>query len=187
MTKVGLLSDTHGFLHPDFLAAVSDCEQLWHAGDFGNAEIFEQLKAAKPSRGVWGNIDDTSVRHLMPEDDVLEVNQRRVLLSHIVGYPTRLHKRAKLLVKEHDPDLVIYGHSHILRLDYAKTTQALFVNPGAMGNQGGHLIRTAMTFELQTDALKNVTVLEFGNRGAACNGITKRVDLGDWPLRLKTN
>lgn len=182
MPRIGLLSDTHGFLHPALPDILQDCDQIWHAGDIGTVEVLRQLDdLGRPMKAVWGNVDGTDLRFVLPEDQVFEVQGVRVLLSHIVGHPGRLHPRAKPLLAEHDPDLVLYGHSHILRLDYAPD-QTLFINPGAMGNSGMHKIRTLMTFELEDQTISDFKILELGNRGQPAEGITKVVEMDEWSI-----
>ncbi len=57
MKKIGILSDTHGFLDEAVFRHFEDCDEIWHAGDFGNDTLAEQLRSFKPLRGVYGNID----------------------------------------------------------------------------------------------------------------------------------
>ncbi|MDA1178769.1 MAG: metallophosphoesterase family protein, partial [Planctomycetota bacterium] len=68
MIRIGLLSDTHGYLDPLVWDYLDDRDEIWHAGDFGGADVVQQLQAAgKPLRGVFGNIDDEVVRAEFPE------------------------------------------------------------------------------------------------------------------------
>ena len=60
--KVGLLSDTHGFLDPSIFSYFKNCDELWHAGDIGTVELFESLENFKPLRAVYGNIDGHDLR-----------------------------------------------------------------------------------------------------------------------------
>jgi Predicted phosphoesterase len=62
MQKIGLLSDTHGFLDPKVFGYFEDCDQVWHAGDFGTIEVADQLADYKPLKGVYGNIDGQTIR-----------------------------------------------------------------------------------------------------------------------------
>ena len=61
MKKIGILSDTHGFLDDAVFKYFDDCDEIWHAGDFG-AGVVEPLANFKPLRGVYGNIDDKEIR-----------------------------------------------------------------------------------------------------------------------------
>ncbi len=191
--KVGLISDTHGFLHPEVPDAFADCDEIWHAGDFGTSEVADQLAALKPFRGVYGNIDDGSIRQRFPEDDWFDCCGVSILMTHIAGHPKRYDRRIAPLIDQRAPRLLICGHSHILRLDYdKKRNNMLCLNPGAAGNHGDHQIRTMMTLEFCDADLVDVTVIELANRGVpyidpqigqALRSHMKRVPLGPWPLK----
>jgi predicted phosphodiesterase len=62
MKRIGILSDTHGFLDPRIMDYFSAVDEIWHAGDIGSLEVLDQLRLFKPTRAVYGNIDD----HLIP-------------------------------------------------------------------------------------------------------------------------
>ncbi|MGV3538172.1 MAG: metallophosphoesterase family protein, partial [Rufibacter sp.] len=85
--KIGLLSDTHGYLDDRILAHLQGCDEIWHAGDFGNAEVSERLAQVAPLRGVYGNIDRSDVRFLHPKNLRFEAGGVDVLMTHIGGYP----------------------------------------------------------------------------------------------------
>ena len=72
MTKVGLLSDTHGYWDEKYLQYFEGCDEIWHAGDIGSLELAERLAAFRPLRAVYGNIDGQDLRpvHLMGNDPV---------------------------------------------------------------------------------------------------------------------
>ena len=65
---IGLLSDTHSYLDDKVFHHFDACDEVWHAGDFGNMDVVEKLRAFKPLRGVYGNIDGPDVRAEMPLD-----------------------------------------------------------------------------------------------------------------------
>ncbi len=66
MIKIGLLSDTHGFLDEHIFKHFEQCDEIWHAGDFGSAELADKLKMFKPLKGVYGNIDGNDIRSEFP-------------------------------------------------------------------------------------------------------------------------
>ncbi len=68
MTKIGLLSDTHSYLDDKVFQYFAECDEVWHAGDFGSLEVLQKLQAFKPLRGVYGNIDGQDIRVEMPLD-----------------------------------------------------------------------------------------------------------------------
>jgi putative phosphoesterase len=85
--KIGILSDTHSFLHPQLFSFFSSCDVLWHAGDIGNKELLNQLKAFKPLQVVYGNIDGKDIRADYDEHIFFQADGLRVLMMHIGGYP----------------------------------------------------------------------------------------------------
>ncbi|RYZ45315.1 MAG: metallophosphoesterase, partial [Chitinophagaceae bacterium] len=91
MKRIGLISDTHGFLDEAVYRHFKDCHEIWHAGDFGTVAIAEKLeeKTGLPLRGVYGNIDGTDVRSIYPETLVWNCEEVTVYMTHIGGYPGR--------------------------------------------------------------------------------------------------
>ena len=165
--KIGLLSDTHGFLDTKIFDHFRDCDEVWHAGDIGDLKVAEQMQTFKPLRAVYGNIDDKDVQIRFPEDLFFKCEDLSVWITHIGGAPPRYNPRIKKMLKAHVPDIFICGHSHILRIakdpDYHGM---LYVNPGAAGNQGFHHMKTLVRFEISRKEIKNMEVIEIGKRGA---------------------
>lgn len=163
--KIGLISDTHGFLHPRIGHHFKDCDEIWHAGDIGTVELLQQLSAIKPVRAVYGNIDGTGIRKVTKEDLVFELSGLKVLMTHIAGYPGTYNSRVKNLIKLHQPGMVICGHSHILKVMYDDELKHLHINPGAAGNHGWHKVMTIITFEISDASPASLKVIELGMRG----------------------
>ncbi len=164
--KIGLISDTHSFLDPKVFDHFQSCDEIWHAGDVGDIAVIEQLKAFKPVRGVFGNIDDQSVRQKYPEKLVFEVEGVKVYMIHIGGTPPRYAKGVKADLKKEKPRLFICGHSHILKVMPDKELDnMLYMNPGAAGRQGFHRMRTLLRFDLEAGNIKNLEAIELGKRG----------------------
>ena len=67
MTKVGLLSDTHGYWDEKYLQYFETCDEIWHAGDIGSLEVAQKLAAFRPFRAVYGNIDGQDIRQVYPQ------------------------------------------------------------------------------------------------------------------------
>ncbi|WP_313191306.1 metallophosphoesterase family protein [Sphingobacterium sp.] len=162
--KIGLLSDTHGYLDDAVLKHFEKCDEIWHAGDFGSMEIIEKLEAFKPLRGVYGNIDDKDIRLKFPEHLRFHCEQVDVWMTHIGGYPGKYSPLVKPEILNNPPKLFITGHSHILKVQFDPKLQLLHLNPGAAGKQGWHQIRTAMRFEINGDKIENLEVIELGSR-----------------------
>jgi putative phosphoesterase len=165
MVKIGLLSDTHGFLDPDLLPILKECDEIWHAGDLGSLDVLKQLRSFKlPLRAVYGNIDGHDIRIDVPEVESWYTEKMKVLMIHIGGYPGHYPSRIKALLKAEQPDIFICGHSHILKVIYDKELQLLHINPGACGREGFHKTRTMIRFTIDADKVKDLAIVEMGKR-----------------------
>ncbi len=165
MKRIGLLSDTHGWLDPAVFEHFEACDEIWHAGDIGSLELADQLEAFRPLRAVYGNIDDQAVRLKYPEDQVFIVEDVKICMTHIAGRPGRYPKRVKELLRQEKPAVFICGHSHILKVMYDQAFQVLHINPGACGRQGLHTVRTLIRFDLSAGKIDGLEVVELGPRG----------------------
>jgi putative phosphoesterase len=140
LKKILLLSDTHSYIDDRILEYAKNADEIWHAGDFGNLEVIDELKKVGKLRGVFGNIDDAKIRAEFPEIAIFECEKVKFFMIHIGGYP---HKYApsKEKLKEEKPQIFISGHSHILKVMYDKELEILHLNPGAAGKHGWHKMR----------------------------------------------
>src|SRR5690606_18732875 len=98
--KIGLLSDTHGYLDPSIPEHFASCDEVWHAGDIGAHDVADQLEKFKPFRAVYGNIDDGPMQRRYPEDMIFKCEEITVLMTHIAGAPPRYPARVKQLLQE---------------------------------------------------------------------------------------
>ena len=165
MTRIGLISDTHNFLDENVFKHFEQCDEIWHAGDFGTAEIADRLNACKPLRGVYGNIDGYDIRSIYPEKQRWTCEEVEIFMIHIGGYPPKYIPAVKKELVAKPPQLFISGHSHILKIIYDDKLQCLHMNPGAAGNQGWHKIRTIVRFTIDGKNMKDCEVIELGKRG----------------------
>lgn len=164
MTRIGLISDTHGYLDDAVFKHFESCDEIWHAGDFGNAELAGKLRSFRPVRGVWGNIDGADIRSDFPETLSWCCESVKVLMTHIGGYPKHYNTKIKPLLFSSRPQLFICGHSHILKVIYDPLVECLHINPGAAGKQGWHQVRTLVRFAIDGIDIKNCEVIELGKR-----------------------
>src|SRR5438045_4796082 len=148
MTRIGLLSDTHHYLDETIFEHFKSCDEIWHAGDFGTAELADKLKDFKPLRGVYGNIDGYDIRSVYPEKLRFKCEDVEVMMIHIGGYPPKYNPAVKKLLIADPPQLFISSHSHILKVMYDASLQCLHMNPGAAGKQGWHKVRTIIRFAI---------------------------------------
>ena len=160
MIKIGLLSDTHTFFHPEIPVFLKEVNEIWHAGDIGNLEVLAKLKAFKPVRAVYGNIDGHEVRIQCTEVQLFNSEGIKVLMMHIGGYPGHYTPQATTLINMHRPGLFITGHSHILKVIYDKKYSLLHVNPGAAGKSGWHQVITLIRFTIDGDQIKDMEIRE---------------------------
>ena len=164
MIKVGLISDTHGFLDKKIFELFKDVDEIWHAGDLGTIELCDELKNFKPFYAVYGNIDGKEIRSDYPLNLELEREGFKILMTHIGGYPTRYNSEALTEIKRIRPQLFICGHSHILKVQFDKTYNLLHMNPGAAGIHGFHSVKTLLRFTIGDDKIKDLEVIELGAR-----------------------
>lgn len=179
MTKIGLLSDTHGLLDKRVFEHFEPCDEIWHAGDIGSAEVLRALREFRPTRAVFGNIDGGEVRYSLSEFYRFRVEEVNVLMTHIGGYPGKYNPwlipwfekslKAKQAVNSSaednsfnrdDIDLFVCGHSHILKVQYDKHYQFLTLNPGAAGKSGWQTVQTLLRFTIDGQKIDNLEVIE---------------------------
>jgi len=164
MKKIGLLSDTHGFLDPKIFKHFKDVDEIWHAGDIGSFEIVDELRKFKPFRAVYGNIDDALLRREVPEFNRFWCEEVEVLMTHIGGRPNKYSKPAFDELENKPPQLFICGHSHILLVQFDKRYNMLWMNPGACGVKGFHKVKTLIRFTIDGKKIENLEVIELGKR-----------------------
>ncbi|RZW42170.1 MAG: metallophosphoesterase [Flavobacteriaceae bacterium] len=164
MTKVLLLSDTHGYMDDTILKYARQADEIWHAGDIGSVEVSNTLKKLKPFRAVYGNIDDNKMQMEYPENNRFFCEKVDVWITHIGGYPPKYNSRIREEIKTNPPRLFICGHSHILKVMHDKKLNILHMNPGACGKHGFHQVRTMLRFVIHKDTISDLEVIELGKR-----------------------
>nr|WP_321222314.1 metallophosphoesterase family protein [uncultured Psychroserpens sp.] len=164
MKKILLLSDTHSYIDDAILKHVKKADEVWHAGDIGDLEVTDKIKALKPLRAVYGNIDDAKARLEFPENNRFMCEDVDVFMTHIGGYPPKYNMRTRDLIKENPPRIFICGHSHILKVMPDKRYNLIHMNPGAVGKHGFHKVRTMLRFTIDGSKIENLEVIEFPKR-----------------------
>ena len=183
MTRIGLLSDTHGLLDRRIFEHFKDVDEIWHAGDIGSEDVLRRLRELKPTRAVYGNMDSGDVRYSLSEFYRFRVEDVNVLMTHIGGYPGHYNpwlipwfrksleaKTARINDQINDQmvneqmvnviDLFVCGHSHILKVMYDQELNLLHINPGAAGRQGFHKVGSLVRFDIDGTP-KNMEILDF--------------------------
>lgn len=160
MKKILILSDTHGHVDDHMMKYVKESDEVWHAGDIGTTQVTDTISSQKPLRAVFGNIDNHELRLRFPEELLFECEDINIYMTHIGGRPGRYAKGISKKIKSIKPKIFICGHSHILKIQYDKVNQLLFINPGAIGKHGFHKVRTMVRFEIDKSDIKNMEVIE---------------------------
>ena len=140
---------------------MANCDEVWHAGDWGTLHVSDALTVHKPVRGVYGNIDAADVRTIYPKELSFVVEGLSVYMIHIGGFPGKYAKGVKDRLLELKPDLFICGHSHICKVMKDKNLELVHFNPGAIGMHGFHSKRTMMTFAIEDGKLIDIKILEY--------------------------
>jgi len=165
--KVGLISDTHGWLDPQVLTYFESCDEIWHAGDMGSLEVMQQLEAYKPVRAVCGNIDGNEIRNKYPNNQLFICEGLRIWITHIAGNPPQYTPEILKTLQKDIPDILVCGHSHILRVMHDRQhPPLLYINPGAAGRHGIHHVRTILRFDIQAAKITHMEAIELGPRGS---------------------
>ncbi|MCJ2372031.1 metallophosphoesterase family protein [Pseudomonas sp. RGM 3321] len=143
--KVGVISDTHGLLRPEAVAALEGCEAIIHAGDIGSQDIVEQLSAIAPLHIVRGNNDvDAEWAKNIADHLRVDIEGWQTLLVHdIADVPALLDDSVKL---------VVTGHSHKPLIDWRGDT--LYLNPGSAGRRRFKLPVTLALLEMGADSME---------------------------------
>ncbi|MBR0064265.1 MAG: metallophosphoesterase family protein [Paludibacteraceae bacterium] len=160
MTRIGILSDTHGLLDQRVFEHFKDVNEIWHAGDIGGNEVLQRLREFKPTRAVYGNMDSGDVRWTLSEFYRFRVEEVKVLMTHIGGYPGHYNPWLIPMFRKEPPDLFVCGHSHILKVQYDKLFNFLTINPGAAGKQGWQPCQTLVRLTIDGEKIDNLEVIE---------------------------
>ncbi len=164
MKRIVLLSDTHGHLDEKLPKYLEGCDEIWHAGDIGDLAVTDKLKEFAMLRAVYGNIDNHLARREFQEKIRFPLEGFDVLMTHIGGKPYAYSKNIVNELNFNPPQIFICGHSHILRVEYDKKRNFLYLNPGACGVHGFHKVKTLLRFTLDKGQIKDMEVVELGVR-----------------------
>ena len=164
MKKVLVISDTHSYIDDRIIKYASEADYVIHAGDIGSFDVVRKLKSVSEVLFVYGNIDGNEIRSESNKFEFFKIDDLKILLTHISGKTPKYNKETLIKIKENNPDLLIAGHSHILKIQYDKINKLLFLNPGAAGRHGFHLKRTMLRFEIKLNKIENLEIIELGSR-----------------------
>jgi len=126
--RIGVISDTHGYLDPRAATALQGVARILHAGDIGSPAIVVALEVIAPVIAVQGNVDaGTALGRRYPLTQRVTLEGVSIHMTHIFGRPEDL----KYVLPDPKPDVLIFGHSHVALLE--TRYGVLFLNPGAAG------------------------------------------------------
>lgn len=159
--KIGILSDTHGYVDPRIAYHFRDVDEIWHAGDIGDVDTYHELEGVAPVlRAVSGNIDGSLLRRVCPGLLVFETGGLKVVMTHIGGYPGRYSRGIKEILRAERPKIFVSGHSHILRVMPDPELDLLHINPGAAGRHGWQKVSTLVKLEIERGEPTGAEVIE---------------------------
>ena len=121
---IGVISDTHGLLRPEALAALQGSDYIIHAGDIGDPQILDKLVAIAPLTAVRGNVDHGAWTRKIPATNVLEIGEISIYVLHNLQELDLKPEAAKFAA-------VVYGHSHVPKQE--RKNGVLYFNPGSAG------------------------------------------------------
>ncbi|MDR1005659.1 MAG: metallophosphatase family protein [Bacteroidales bacterium] len=161
MTKVGIMSDSHGIVPPKVYSFFENVDLILHAGDIGSADVLWELRNFKNTIAVRGNTDSIYDFGGVKEVEIFSIEQIKVVLTHIGGYPKHYQGNIKRLLTAEKPNLFICGHSHICKVMYDDDLSLLHINPGACGKSGIHKKCTLIRLDIDQRMMKNLELLEY--------------------------
>tara|TARA_B110000444_G_C18554583_1_gene461850 strand:+ start:13 stop:519 length:507 start_codon:yes stop_codon:yes gene_type:complete len=164
MKKIAIISDTHKCIDSKINSITSNCDEIWHAGDFGDSNDIKKFIEKNKVMGVYGNIDGSYIRSQYPKYKIFTCEGFKILITHIGGRPNQYNKETREEIKLLKPDIFISGHSHILKIIHDKIHNLIYINPGAAGKEGFHQIRTVVLMTLHNKEIVNMEVVELGKR-----------------------
>ena len=165
MTSIGIISDTHSYLDEQVFDYFKNVDEIWHAGDIGTQNVTDKLKNFKPLRAVFGNIDSYELRAEFPEDLIFEIESCKIFMTHIAGAVGVYNQRVREIIKTEKPDILVCGHSHIVKVMKDAKFDLLHINSGAAGIHGFHKMRTIIRFQIDNGKPQKMELIELGLRG----------------------
>ncbi len=161
MKAIGILSDTHAYWDDRYAIHFAHCDEIWHAGDIGSEDIIDRLEQVAPVvRAVYGNVDGGTLRQRFKAMEIFTTEGVKVVLTHIGGYPGRYAPGIAARLDLSRPQLLVCGHSHILKVIPDRARSLLTINPGAAGRQGWQRVRTLIRLSLDAGTIASCQVIE---------------------------
>lgn len=139
--RIAVLADTHvsqlEHVFGRVIDAISTVDLIIHAGDFTTMEVLEELRQLKEVKAVQGNMDSIELRTMLPVKEMIEIENRRIGITHGSGSPRGIEQRIRKMFEADSVDIIIYGHSH--QCQNKVSDNILFFNPGKARDSFGIL------------------------------------------------
>jgi putative phosphoesterase len=142
---IGVISDTHGLLRQEALAALQGSDYIIHAGDIGDPAILKKLAAIAPVTAVRGNVDREHWARKLPETEVVEIEGTSIYILHDL-------KTLDLKPEAAGFSAVIFGHTHIPKQEIRHGV--LYFNPGSAGPKRFRLPMTVGKLMVQAGTIR---------------------------------
>ncbi len=160
--KIGVISDTHGYLDGFVFHAFAEVQHILHAGDVGEDRILDELEEIAPVNAVSGNVD-FGVTARRPQKWCGDIGGVKICMTH--GHlldESRYNRSAIDFFKGEDPKVIIHGHSHIAKLE--KEGDVSILNPGAAGRRRFRDVPSIAIIEIKPDKSFEITFQEIPHR-----------------------
>jgi len=139
--RIAVLADTHvhmlEHLPKKIINAIATADLIIHAGDFTDVQVLKELKRLREVRAVQGNMDSTELKTILPVKEIVEVENKRIGITHGSGVPWGIEERVRKMFESDRIDIIVYGHAH--RSQNKIINDILFFNPGKAINSFGIL------------------------------------------------
>ena len=155
-----MISDTHGKLESWVLKYFEDSDEIWHCGDLGSISVIDSINKNFKLRAVYGNIDNAQIRKSLKKNLIFKVEGIKILMTHIAGPVKKYNAETFKIISDEKPQLLVCGHSHILKVVYDKKFKMLYMNPGSCGSFGIHKLKTLLKFKIEGNDVKDLKVIE---------------------------
>jgi len=152
--KVGVISDTHGYLDPQVAARLKGVDHILHAGDVGADSVLEGLRAIAPTTAVAGNVDLRALVTPLRSIEIVDLAGVRVVMTHQRPPWDAL----RVWCSDRMPDVVVSGHSH--RPLAQSVSGVLFLNPGGAGRKRMNLPRSMAMLHVAGGVSAQIVILE---------------------------
>ena len=149
---IGVISDTHSWYDPAVEAQFKGVDHILHAGDIGDMRVLSHLREIAPVTAVRGNIDEGIHATPLNLEEKVRLFGVEVFMTHILGNPERLSHELQLKIKQHTPNVVIFGHTHQSYL--GNREGVLYFNPGSAGPKRFSLPRSIGLLEVTMGKVK---------------------------------